>query len=323
MRIAFEVHRDQRLLGIGHDAPQRSLRRRLQGGVDLLDRDLAAQVGHEVDHRDGGRGHAEGHAAEAPLQLGDHQAHGAGGARGGGHDVECRGAGIAQVLGRHVQQALRVGVRVHGGEQPFLDAPAVVEHLGDRGQPVGGAGGIGEDAVLRGVVGVLVDAEHDGDIFVPGRCGDDDAPGAALEVRRRLARIGEEAGRFDHELRTQLAPGDPGRVALGDDGHAPALDHDGVGLRPHLAREAPVVAVVLEQVGVGLRVGEVVDRHHLQRVGVVVQHGLERLAPDAPEAVNADSRYQGLLLSTVQRSAISLTGSAPLPSPKTLPPRRG
>ena len=153
--------------------------------------------------------------------------------------------------------------------------------------------------MLRGIVGVLVDAEHDGDIFVPGRCGDDDAPGAALEVRRRLARIGEETGRFDHELGAQLAPGDPGWVALGHHGHAPAIDHDGVGLRPHLAREAPVVAVVLEQVGVGLCVGEVVDRDHLQRIGVVVQHGLERLAPDASEAVDADSRCQGLLLSTL------------------------
>jgi hypothetical protein len=38
---------------------------------------------------------------------------------------------------------------------------------------------------------------------------------------------------------------------------------------------------------------------------VVVQHRLKRLAPDAPEAVNTDSRGQGLLLSTFQLSAIS------------------
>jgi hypothetical protein len=35
---------------------------------------------------------------------------------------------------------LRGGGGVHGGHQAALDAPVVVEHLGHRGQAVGGAG---------------------------------------------------------------------------------------------------------------------------------------------------------------------------------------
>src|SRR5690348_12521670 len=41
VRVALEVHRDQRLFSVGHDPLQRSLRRLLERCVDLLDANLA------------------------------------------------------------------------------------------------------------------------------------------------------------------------------------------------------------------------------------------------------------------------------------------
>ena len=62
-----------------------------------------------------------------------------------GHDVQRGGAGPAQVLVRAVLQVLVLGVGVDRGHQTLLDADQVVEHLGHRGQAVGGARGVGDD----------------------------------------------------------------------------------------------------------------------------------------------------------------------------------
>src|SRR5581483_3809887 len=103
------------------------------------------------------------------------------------------------------------------------------------------------------------DTEHDGDILVLARGGDDDAFGAAFEVSPGPGGIRKAAGRFDDDLGAKLAPGNPGRVALGHDRHAPAVDHDGAGLRRHVTGKASVVTVILQQMRLGDGIVEVVD----------------------------------------------------------------
>ena len=78
-----------------------------------------------------------------------------------------------------------------------------------------------------------------------------------------------------------------GRVALGHDLDAVAVDHDAVAVDAHVRRERAVRGVVLEQVGVGLRVAEVVDRDELKLVllaALVV--GAQDHAADAAESVD-------------------------------------
>src|SRR5581483_5995844 len=53
------------------------------------------------------------------------------------------------------------------------------------------------------------------------------------------------------------------------------------------AGEAPVDRVVLEQVGEGVRVGDVVDRHELERLLLEQHRGPQHVAPDASEPVDA------------------------------------
>ena len=53
--------------------------------------------------------------------------------------------------------------------------------------------------VLR-VVLVLVDAEHDREVRLLGRRGDDDLLRAGLEVLGRGVAVGEDAGRLEHDV---------------------------------------------------------------------------------------------------------------------------
>src|SRR5882672_5841346 len=87
--------------------------------------------------------------------------------------VTAFGAPVARLLRRGVERALRVGVRVHRGEEALLDPELVVEHLRDGREPVGRARSVRDDVVLLGIELVLVDAEDDCLVLVLRRRRDD------------------------------------------------------------------------------------------------------------------------------------------------------
>ena len=116
-----------------------------------------------------------------------------------GHDVERGGAGATQILVRPVLQVLVLGVGVDGGHQTFDDAEFVVQHFGKRRKAVRRTRRVGDD-VLAAVVLVVVDAEHDGDVGVGGRRGDDHLLGAGVQVAFGLGGVAEDAGGFDDDV---------------------------------------------------------------------------------------------------------------------------
>ena len=116
---------------------------------------------------------------------------------------------------------------------------------------------------------------------------DDHLLRARVEVLGGVLALGEEAGRLDHDVGAEVAPGQVGRVALGEDLDLLAVDGDRAVGRLDLAREAAEDRVVLEQVGERLGVGEVVDRDEVE-VGARLVGGAEEVAPDPPEPVDAD-----------------------------------
>ena len=80
---------------------------------------------------------------------------------------------------------------------------------------------------IGGVVGALVDAEDDGrDVVAGGGSRDDDLLGAGGDVLARVVGLGEAAGRLDDDVDAQLAPGEVGGVALGEDLDRLAVDDD-------------------------------------------------------------------------------------------------
>ena len=89
------------------------------------------------------------------------------GAGGTGNHADGGGTSASQILVRQVEKFLIVGVGVNGGHRAGLDAEGVVKNLGDGREAIGGAGRVGNDVVLGGIVSLVVHAEHErGD---PGR----------------------------------------------------------------------------------------------------------------------------------------------------------
>ena len=119
--VADEVSRDDLVLSVAQDALHLTLGRRLDNSLDLLVGGRPLQAARQVDDGDVGRGHAERHARQLAVQLGDDLADGLGGARGRGDDVEGCGAAAAPVFGRGaVHRFLGRRVGVDGGHQALL-----------------------------------------------------------------------------------------------------------------------------------------------------------------------------------------------------------
>ena len=198
---------------------------------------------------------------------------------------------------RVVEDVLVIGVGVNGRHQPTLDAEVVVENLGHRREAVRRARGVGDDVVRGRVVVLVVDAHDDGDVLALCRCGDDDLLGARGDVLSGARCVGEEAGRLDDDVCTDLGPWQHPGIALGEDGEASdALDGDLTIAGDDVLAQAAEDAVVLEQVREGLGVRQVVDAHHLD-VGPAGQQGPVEVAADAAKAIdsNANSHVLALL----------------------------
>ena len=114
----------------------------------------------------------------------------------------------------------------------------------------------------------------------------------AVDVAGGRGGVREPTGGLDDDVDAQVAPGQLGGLLLGEDLDLLAVDDDrGVGVLDR-ALEGAVGRVVLEEQRVHLGRHEVVDGHDLDVRGPL-DDGLERLAADAAEAVDADAGRHG------------------------------
>jgi len=65
-----------------------------------------------------------------------------------------------------IENSLIVGVSMGRGHQATLDAEGVVQHFGHRRETIGRARCVGHDVMLTRVIVLIVDAEHQCDVFV-------------------------------------------------------------------------------------------------------------------------------------------------------------
>ena len=282
-----DVDRDDRGGAVLQDALHWTLGGGLEGGVDLLDRDLALDDGREVGQRAVRSRDAEREAVQLAGQLGEDEADRLGGAGRRRDDRERGGAGAAEVAVRSVRDPLVGRVGVDGRHHALLDAERVVEDLDHRGKAVGRAARVGDD-VLVARERVLVDTQHDRLDAALGRGRDDDLLGAALEVQPGALGVGEAARRLDDHVGAEVAPGQVGGVPLGEHLEAVPVDHEFVALGRHVAGEDAVHGVVLEEVRERLGVGEVVDRDDVEVGAAALEDGAEHEAADAAEPVDAN-----------------------------------
>ena len=82
--------------------------------------------------------------------------------------------------------------------------------------------------VLVEVVGVVVHAQHERHVGLGGRRGDDHLLRARVQVLGGVGALGEEAGRLDHDLGADVAPGQRRGIALGEHAQLLAVDDQAV-----------------------------------------------------------------------------------------------
>ena len=144
-------HATHLLVCVPKNASERaSLRRRLEGRLNLVEARGLLEAAGQVDDGDVSGGHTERHARELALHNGEHCADCLGGAGGRRDDVEARASATAPVLGRRaIHCLLRRRDRVHGCHEALLEAPVVDDDLDHWREAVGRAGRVGHDLPLR------------------------------------------------------------------------------------------------------------------------------------------------------------------------------
>ena len=226
-----EVGGNHLVFGVPEDPLEVGLAGLLHGGADLLVAGGHSRLDGQVDHGDGRCRHAEGHSGELALHFGTDQSNGLGRACGRGDDVDgCRAPTLPVLLRGTVHGLLGGRVAVNGGHEPFLNPEAFIEeNMNNRCQAVGGAAGVGDDAVLGDIEFVIVDPHHDRDVLILGRCGDDDLLGTRCDMALCFLSFREKSRGLDHHVHAEILP----RKSRGALLHGKALDlvsvdHEGV-----------------------------------------------------------------------------------------------
>ena len=286
MSIAAKINRHQLVVRAEQDALERPVGGVEKRGIHLVGRGLAIEERRQIDRGDVRRGDAHRDAVEPPLELRQHFAHSRRRA-GRGRDNRERGRPRApKVLVRQIEQVLIVGVGVDRGHPALADAEPLVQHLGDRRQAVRGARRVGDDVVLRRVVLIGIDPDHDRYVRVLGRRRDDDALRASRQVFGGGVPACEEPGGLEHDVHAEILPRQLRRVLDRQHLEFVVFDPDGALACLHARLEVPEHGVVFQQVRQRRRVRQIVHRDEVDVAPA--ERCPHDVAPDPPEPVDAD-----------------------------------
>src|SRR5262249_31424688 len=112
---------------------------------------------------------------------------------------------------------------------------------------------------------VVIDPQHHRAVeIVPGGHRHEDTSGASVQVVLQLMEAQERAGAVNHIVHAQCAPAECGRVSLAEDLKGIVVNHHGMTVEAYVTRVHPMDAVILEDIGEVLRIGEIVDGHHIK-----------------------------------------------------------
>ncbi len=155
--------------------------------------------------------------------------------------------------------------------------------------------------MLGRVVHPFINAQHNGQVFSFGGSGDDHFLSAAFRnvVDRAFDSLSlfidpiflysKEPGAFNDDIYAQVAPGNVRRIGLFKRLHVLTVYVYTVFAQLDLPIEATVVRVVLEQMCHRGQVADVVERHHLQLVRVMVPDRLQHLATNPAKSIDTNT----------------------------------
>ena len=187
-----------------------------------------------------------------------------------------------------VEGRLVTGIGMDGGHHSLFDAEFLVQHIGQRGQAVGGAGGVGDHHVVLGE-GLVVDAEDDGLVGAVAGSGDDHLLGAGLEMGRGFFLGGEDAGAFERDVDAHGGVRQVGRIAFCGHLDRAAAYIDGVAGNGHGVRETAMDAVEAQQMRIGFDRAEIVDGNDFDIGTTGFDDGAQDVAADAAKAIDGDA----------------------------------
>jgi len=285
--IVDEVGGNNVLIGVAEDALELALGSLLHSGADLFVGGGLCEVDGEVNNGNVKSGNTEGHTGELAVELGDYLADSLCGAGGGGDDVACcRSAAAPVLLGGAVNGLLGRGGGVNGGHKTIGDAEVVMNYLSKRSKAVGGAGSVGNNVHIGGIL-VLVDT-HDEHRSISGRSGDNYLLGTCGEVSRSLIGGGENAGGLNNVLSAALCPRDLRGIADVVYSYFLAVYEELAVNDLNSTVESAVDGVILGHVNHVVDVDKgIVDADDLEKFGLI-HRSAENKTTDAAKAIDAD-----------------------------------
>src|SRR5579862_8316920 len=186
---------------------------------------------------------------------------------------------------RQIEQLLIVRVGVNRGHRTHHDAKIILNHLRHRRQAIRGARSIGDHMMLRRVIRLVVHAQHDREIRIGGRSGDNHLLHRPADVLASLRAGSEKTGGLDHDIRAHRSPVESGRIFHAKHFETLAVHGDRVVRMRHFIRKIAEYGIVLQEVRERFRVGNIVHRYDLDRR--IAQRRTKDIAADASETVDS------------------------------------
>ena len=185
---------------------------------------------------------------------------------------------------RQIEQLLIVGIGMDGGHRAYGYAEGILNHFCYGREAVGGARGVGNDVVLRGIVDFVVHAEDDGEIRIGGGRGNDYFLHRATHVLAGFFAFGENAGGFDDDFGTDRGPIEFGGILHFENAEGFPVHGDGVVTGGDVVRQIAENGIVFQQMRERLGIGDVVHRDDLNR-GIAERRAIN-IAADPAEPVD-------------------------------------
>jgi len=162
--------------------------------------------------------------------------------------------------------------------------------------------------MARGVVGLLVHAEHDRGVRILRGRRDDHLLGAGLQVLRSGGGVAKDAGGLDDHVDAEVTPGQRRRILERTDPDLASVHEERLALGGHFRTERAVDGIVLEQVAQGFGVRQVVDADHLDILRL--ERGAEKDPPDPTESIDAHLERHGSRLPSYGRRLLAVRNVA-------------
>ncbi len=175
---------------------------------------------------------------------------------------------------------------MYGGHQTLDNAELIVDNLGKGSKAVGGAGSVGNDHHVLGVLFKVYAAYEGGGLLILCGSGDNYLLRAALQMRGGTLGGAEYAGRLYNILGAAGSPFDVGGVSLRKYGDILAVYNEFAVFGLHIALKLAMDGVVLHHINHVVEVDKrVVDAHYLEDVGLC-NRSTENKTSDAAKTID-------------------------------------